>query len=237
MNPHSEVVGDYHVHSTWSDDAVSTVAENIAAASAAGLSVIRLIDHVRESTTWLPQFLAEVAATPVPAGLTVLTGVETKLMNARGDLDLPRGVEGVNAIVIADHQFPGTDGPWSPEVTRQNLAAGLGTAEALDLLVGALIAAMASVPSAQLAHCFSILPKVGLSEDDLTDEQLQAWAAAAAATGTLIEVNEKWGCPGPRAVRAAANARARLVAATDSHSAMDIGRYERVVAIFDEARS
>lgn len=223
----SLLLGDFHVHSTFSDDAVSTLAENIAAASAAGLHELRLVDHVRESTTWVPEFLAAVAAEPVPDGLAVFTGVESKIMDASGRLDLPAGYSG--AVLIADHQFPGTDGPWSPRVTLERLEAGLATQDALDLLVGALIAAMASVETGQLAHCFSILPKIGLSEDDLTDEHLAAWAGAAASTGTLVEVNEKWACPSPRSLAAARNAGVTLVASTDSHTAQDVGRYEAVV--------
>jgi putative hydrolase len=233
----SEILrGDFHVHSTFSDDAVSTIAENITAARAAGLRELRLLDHVRESTTWVPEFLAEVRRQPVVDGLAIYTGVETKIMNSRGALDLPPDLAGIDAVVIADHQFPGPDGPWSPEATLARFSAGLAPSHALDLLVGALVAAMESVEStlsvesAQLAHCFSILPKIGLSEDDLTDEQLAEWASGAARTGTLIEVNEKWGCPGPRSLRAAVAAGARLIAATDSHRASDVGRYNRVAS-------
>ena len=230
--------GDYHVHSSWSDDAVSSVAENIAAAASVGLSELRLIDHVRQSTTWVPEFVSEVRRQPTVDGLAVFTGVETKILNSRGELDLPAGVgtsDGIDAIVIADHQFPGTDGAWTPEVTLQKLGQGLVTSDALDLLVGALVAAMESVESGQLAHCFSILPKVGLTESDLTDEHLRVWASAAAATGTLIEVNEKWGCPGPRALRAALEAGATLIASTDSHTAADVGRYDRVARLLADA--
>jgi putative hydrolase len=226
--------GDFHVHSTYSDDARSSIAENIAAASAAGLSQLRLIDHVRQSTPWVPEFLAEVGRQLEVDGLEVLTGVEAKILNARGGLDLPGGLGGIGAIIIADHQFPGLDGPWSPEVTREKLAAGLSTSDALDLLVGALIAAMQSVEHGQLAHCFSILPKIGLDESDLSDEHLLAWSTAAARTGTLVEVNEKWGCPGPRSLRAALAAGATLVASTDSHRADEVGRYDRVAAILGE---
>ncbi|HEY5230250.1 MAG TPA: PHP domain-containing protein, partial [Galbitalea sp.] len=148
--------GDFHVHSTFSDDAHSTIAENLAAASAAGLAEIRLVDHVRQSTTWLPEFLAAVRAAPQHAGLTVRTGVEAKILNARGGLDLPPGLVvgpgGVDAVLIADHQFPGLDGAWSPEVTRQKLDAGLRVSDALDLLIGATVAAMESVEFGQLAH-------------------------------------------------------------------------------------
>jgi len=238
MSSLPELHGDYHVHSTFSDDAVSTIAENIAAAAAAGLSTVRLIDHVRSSTRWVPEFLAAVAAESVPAGLTVLTGVETKIMDAAGTLDLPPGLVvgkgGLDAIVIADHQFPGSDGPWSPESTIERLAAGLSTAAALDLLISAYIGAMGATASAQLAHPFSILPKVGLSEGDLSDEQLARWAIAAAETGTLVEVNEKWSCPGVRVIRAARAAGATIVAATDSHVATDVGRYDAVAALLLE---
>jgi len=238
MSSLAELHGDYHVHSTFSDDAVSTIAENIAAAEAAGLTTIRLIDHVRASTTWVPEFLAAVAAEPVPTGLTVLTGVETKIMDADGTLDLPTdlivGDGGLGAIVIADHQFPGTDGPWSPESTIERLAAGLSTAAALDLLISGYVGAMRATSSAQLAHPFSILPKVGLDESDLSDDQLALWASVAAETGTLVEVNEKWSCPGVRVIRAARAAGATIVAATDSHVSTEVGRYDAVAALLLE---
>ena len=238
MSSLAELHSDYHVHSTFSDDAVSTIAENIAAAAAAGLTTIRLIDHVRQSTTWVPEFLAAVAAEPVPDGLRVLTGVETKIMDAAGTLDLPLDIHvgdgGLDAIVIADHQFPGSDGPWSPESTIERLAAGLSTADALDLLISGYVGAMRASASAQLAHPFSILPKIGLSEDDLSDEQLQRWASTAAETGTLVEVNEKWNCPGVRVIRAARAAGAQIVAATDSHVDTEVGRYDAVAALLLE---
>jgi putative hydrolase len=230
---HAAQRGDHHVHSTFSDDAVSTLAENVAAAAAAGLQTVRLVDHVRQSTTWVPEYLAAVRDLSVPEGLTVLTGVEAKILDSSGTLDIPALPAGIDRILIADHQFPGIDGPLGPSAVRERIAAGWASELVLDQLVEALIASMQRHPGNQLAHCFSILPKIGLSESDLGDERIGAWARAAAETGTLVEVNEKWGCPVPGSLAALRDAGAEIVASTDSHVASDVGRYSRVVELLD----
>lgn len=231
---------DHHVHSTFSDDAVSTLAENVAAASARGVAVLRLVDHVRVATTWVPEMLAAVAELEIPDGLTVETGVEAKILDASGALDLPPGLAthpGVGRVLIADHQFPGPAGPLSPRVVSESLTTPERARDAVDTLVGATVAAMRQVDRGQLAHLFSILPKIGLTEDAVTDEHLAAIAAAALATGTLVEVNEKWACPSPRAVRALSDAGVHLVVSTDSHDCGDVGVYSRVPAILHAAQA
>ncbi len=223
---------DHHVHSTWSDDAVSTPAENLAAARGAGLTSVRMVDHVRTSTTWVPGFLAEVAALPRVEGLEVLTGVEAKILDASGRLDVPGdlvvGPGGVDRVLIADHQFPGPDGPWSPRRTLEEIDRGLHPQDALDVLVSATVGAMQRAGRGQLAHLFSLLPKIGLHESALSDDHIAAIATAAVRTGTTVEVNEKWRCPGPRVVLAFAAAGVTLVGSTDSHEASSVGRYSWV---------
>ena len=232
---HAVLRGDHHVHSTFSDDAVSTLAENVATAVAAGLDTVRLVDHVRQDTPWVPEYLAAVRALRVPEGLTVLTGVEAKILDASGTLDIPVLPDGIDRILIADHQFPGEDGPLGPTAVRERIAAGWAADAVLDQLVEALMATMRRYPGNQLAHCFSILPKIGLSEEQLGAERLGAWAQTAAATGTLVEVNEKWSCPGPAALTALRDAGAEIVASTDSHVATDVGRYARILPLLDAA--
>lgn len=225
--------GDHHVHSTFSDDARSTPAENLEAARRVGLREIRMVDHVRASSTHVPAMLAAIAALPPVDGLRVLTGVEAKVLDVAGTVDAPPDVlaalgtpGGADRVLLADHQVPGTDGPWSPSTTLRLLDEGRVTrADVVELVVTGTLRAVERTGRAQLAHPFSILPKVGIAEDDVPDDLLDALADVLVATGTPVEVNEKWRCPGTRVVERWRAAGVVLVASTDAHQADDVGVY------------
>jgi putative hydrolase len=227
---------DHHVHSTFSDDAVSTLMENLRAAQERGLTTICLSDHVRRDSDYLPVFLAAVGSLPPVPGLRVLAGAEAKILDTAGRLDLPPDTDGLDLVLIADHQFPGPDGPVHPHTVRDALDAGeLRPPAAVESLVQATAAALERardrVARASLAHLFSILPKVGLAESDVPDDLLGYLAGQARRTGAQVEVNEKWACPSARTLTAFAAAGVPIVASTDSHNCADVGVYHRVQQI------
>ena len=231
---------DHHVHSTFSGDAVSTVAENVATARERGLRTLCPADHVRHDSAWVPDFVSAVdALRPVP-GLDVLAGVEAKILDRTGRLDLPECIGGTDVVLIADHQFPGDLGPVHPRAMRDAIASGLVTAgEVIDCLIdataGALMTATQLDQRPQLAHLFSVVPKMGLDEEAVSDRAIGQLARQARAAGARLEVNEKWACPSARTVRAFAEAGVDLVASTDSHDRRDIGAYSWVRRIADGA--
>lgn len=227
---------DFHVHSTFSDDAVSTVGENVMAARERGLHAICLVDHVRRGTAWVPEFLAAVhALRPVP-GLEVLAGVEAKILDRAGTLDLPEGIEGIDVVLIADHQFPSEHGPVHPQYMREALASGDVTEAAVaDGLIEATANAVQMTERPQLAHLFSILAKMGMDESAIGDQAIGHLARQARLAGARLEVNEKWACPSARTVRAFAVVGVPLVASTDSHDCRDIGVYTSVRRITGSA--
>ena len=49
-------------------------------------------------------------------------GIEAKLLDTTGALDLPGGIDGVDAIYAADHQVPLADGPTHPREVRARIA-------------------------------------------------------------------------------------------------------------------
>ena len=84
--------GDHHVHSRFSDDAESTLAENVRSARVVGLSELRLVDHVRTTTAWVPEFLATVAA---------LSAAEERAQSADGpQLIIRTGVESKTCLAL-----------------------------------------------------------------------------------------------------------------------------------------
>jgi putative hydrolase len=101
-------------------------------------------------------------------------------------------------------------------------------AEAIERLCEATANSLGAGSRSLLAHLFSVLPKIGLTEAMVPDLLLTHLAKQVAHAGTMIEVNEKWSCPSVRTVTAMAAAGVSLVAGSDSHHCRNIGIYDSV---------
>ncbi len=136
---------DWHTHSTTSDG-VDSLADMAAAGAAAGLHTLGLSDHVRESTAWLPEYVTAVRALRVD-GLEIRCGVEVKMLDAHGRLDLPSSLPELDYLLVADHQFPGADGPVHPARVLEAISSGrLSRADAVEQVVTATCGALRSSP-------------------------------------------------------------------------------------------
>ena len=219
---------DYHVHATFCADAQSTLHENLREAERQGLRTVCLVDYVSTSSTYVPEHVTAVRALRPTTNIEVLCGIETKMLDRAGHLDMPNLVS-VDHVLIADHHFPSETGPLSHGAVRSLLLDGAMLArEAVECLVDASVAAMARVERPVMAHPFSLLPKIGLHESFVATSHLQHFARAARRHGALVEVNEKWSCPGPRLVAQLLRAGVHLVAGSDAHHHGSVGHYPRV---------
>ncbi len=224
----SQGLSDYHVHSTWSDDAESPLEDNLAAAQRRGLATICMVEHVRTNSAWVADFVAAANGLRPRPGIDVLIGLEAKLLNPEGTLDIPPDATGLDHILVADHQWPTADGPRTPTQIRALVADGTrGKTELIADLVDATAAAVQRYQHCIVAHLWSILPKVGFHEDDVPDAALAHLARAAARGRAWVEVNEKWSCPGVRTLRHLVAAGVPLVLSTDAHHCRDVGVYRR----------
>jgi putative hydrolase len=220
---------DYHVHSTFSDGE-SSIVQNVRAARERGLRTLCLVDHVRRGTEWLPEFAAAIAPFRGLPGPRVLAGVEAKILDTFGRLDLPPGLDGIDLVLIADHQFPGDGGPVPPAQARAAISGGAMTpAQAVEQLCLATASALGATDLRCLvAHLFSVLPKLGLDEAMVPDSLLAQLAKEVARAGAMVEINEKRACPSARTVAAMTRAGVPVVAGTDSHHCRDVGVYRSV---------
>lgn len=225
---------DMHVHSTFSDGA-NSIAENVAEAEARGLTELTCVDHVRRATDWVPAYVAAVEQARTETSLTLHCGIEAKLLDTSGALDLPADIAGVDRIYAADHQVPLADGPHNPRSVRAALEQGeLDRDAVLDALLTSTANAVARHERVVIAHLFSVLPKLGLDERDVPLERIAMLADAAAAHGALIEVDERWRCPSARTVRPFVERGVPLLLSTDSHRRETIGRYEHCLSVVRE---
>ncbi len=116
-----------------------------------GLRTLCLADHVRGGTGWVPDFVSAVRPLRALAGIEILAGVETKILDRAGRLDLPASIDGIDLVLIADHQFPGDAGPVHPQEMREALESGQASApDVISCLVEATANAvqrLASAPS------------------------------------------------------------------------------------------
>lgn len=231
---------DHHVHSTFSDG-TSSLEENVEHAERRGLHRLGCVDHVRVDTTYVPAYAAAVRAVQRTTSLALTVGIEAKILDTGGRLDLPAdGLDDVDLVYAADHQFPWRDGPRSPRVVKEWLDDGqVSPGPCIEALVSATIATMQRYRDHRLilAHLFSVLPKAGLAETQVPEPLLHALADVAVATGTMVEISERWHCPSLRTLRAFAAAGATVICSTDSHGTATIGRYQYVRATLEALTS
>jgi putative hydrolase len=77
-----------------------------------------------------------------------------------------------------------------------------------------------------IAHLFSALPTLGLSEGDAPAEMVDSLAIAAAESNAGILVDERWRCPAVRTLRPFLRHGVPVLLGTGSKSRETIGRYD-----------
>jgi putative hydrolase len=225
---------DMHVHSTFSDGA-DRLEDNIAEAESLGLTALGCVDHVRASTDWVPNYVAAVNRLRSQTRVELRCGIEAKLMDTTGALDLPETIDGVDAIYAADHQVPLDTGPTHPREVRERIAGGdLRAADVINALLTSTARALDRPQRVVIAHFLSILPKIGLTEADVPLDGLDMLAEVTARTGQEIEISERWRCPSAATLRPFKARGVPIVLSTDSHKRGTIGRYEHCLAVLRE---
>lgn len=141
---------DYHVHCHLDGCAGKdmTLAAIYASAVATGLREICVVKHYSHALpngadVWVnwkrtkPEafeaYLDEFRSTPVPAGLRVLSGVETELVSAAGDINIPDAQAArLDLVLVSNHwlpEAPGLSRAWQPLLVSGRLPCQMPLAE------------------------------------------------------------------------------------------------------------
>ncbi len=226
-----DLTHDGHVHSTFSDGK-HDIATNVRTARDHGLASIGLVDHVRVDSDWLPDYAAAVAQLARRSPVEVTAGVEAKILDETGTLDLPPLPPGIEQILVADHQVPLGVRCHHPAKIRELILRGrLDPVDVVGPLLEATARAAERHDRVVIAHLFSVLPKVGLDESAVSDADVRALGRRLAAAGARVEISERWRCPSARVAGILAAERVGLVASTDSHRKDTIGVYDYVAQV------
>jgi DNA polymerase (family 10) len=190
------VRGDLHMHTTWSDGKAS-VEEMALEARARGLDYIAICDHARRlRDDRLAGQLAEIGeANEKISGVQVLSGAEVDI-RANGSLDMPDDVlEGRDWVVASVHS---------------------GFQDSREKLMSRILAAIQH----PFVDCIGHLTGRKLRRRPPYDLDLDEIFAAAAETGTALEINGQPDRLDLRDVhaRAAAAAGVTIVCNSDAHS-------------------
>ena len=214
-----------HVHSTFSDGKGS-VRENISRSEQRGLVRLGCVDHVRQDTKWLYEFVEHIKSESKHTDIEIWAGVEAKILDTQGTLDVPHNVYLADKIYAADHQFPFPAGCAKPYEVRKMLQTGiLSKTNAIEILLEATSNVIERYENVVLAHLFSILRKIRISEDEVPASALKSLAALAKAKGALIEIDERWKCPATRTLEFFRDADVPILISSDSHKPDTIGLY------------
>jgi DNA polymerase (family X) len=204
----ADVLGDLHVHTTWSDGRGS-LAEMVAAARELGHRYVAICDHARRLRNGaLERQAEEIAALNERVdGIEILSGVEVDIRRD-GSLDLDDEALAARDWVMAS-VHSGFDRPRE-ELTRRIVAA------------------------LENPHVDCIGHPTGrkLNRRSPYELDLDAVFARAAETGTFLEVNSQPDRLDLRDAhaRAAAEAGVRLVVSTDAHRVHELANLELGVA-------
>ncbi|MEM9454684.1 MAG: hydrolase [Myxococcota bacterium] len=222
---------DMHVYSTFSDGR-HVPEEVIASARDRGVRRLCFGDRVGRDTGWLPRYVEHLEKLRARCDLEIVIGVESRILDEDGALDLPADLDGVERISVADHRLPVGGHLLGPRQLRERLADGrLVARQVIDALLGAYEACVHRYRDLQIAHPLRLLSVLEIPEWQVPLVQLRRLALMFAHTGTLVEISERWRCPSPRIARLLRQEGVTVVASSDAHDARDVGRYRYVRSI------
>lgn len=201
------------MHTTHTDG-TAAVADMARVAAERGIAEIHFSEHVRRSSTYYPDYFAEVRALAIPR-MKAMAGVETKILDTEGSLDCPSGAASLcDAIIGSVHSAPpdadGAERHWSQ----------LPPAAALEVEFNLALAIVTKSRAHILGHpmgmCITRLKQKPL-------DQLEQLARACRDHDKAFELNARY-CVDPAAwIEIVSRAGCKVSLGSDAHALAGVG--------------
>ncbi|MGQ9707194.1 MAG: PHP domain-containing protein [bacterium] len=209
---------DYHTHSKFSDgeDLPEVLVES---AIEVGLTAIAITDHIRADSDWVWDYIDYISevANYYKDKIRVVCGLEAKITDLKGNVDIPEGADDYVDIVLASvHRIPTGDGFLSDEEILRDKE------RAVSLWAEAIIGAIGNPSVSVIAHPGLILKR---HEIEIPEDVAEMVASKARGEAVAFEYNIGWGVPEGHLLDALIKSGASFIVGSDSHSASDIKRF------------
>ncbi|MBI4125570.1 MAG: PHP domain-containing protein [Deltaproteobacteria bacterium] len=174
---------DFQIHTT-ATDGQATIEEIIEKARSIGLGEIAFTEHVRKTSNYFSDFVAQVKRLrKKTGGIAVYVGLEAKADDFSGNLDVSASALRAAEIVLGSvHRFPAPRGQW---IQAKELVYEEAAKRELDLSLGLLKKAPINVlahPGGMCQRAFGRFPR----------EYFRIMMQAAVERDVAIEINSSY---------------------------------------------
>ncbi|MGB9596890.1 MAG: PHP domain-containing protein [Candidatus Poribacteria bacterium] len=206
---------DMHLHSKFSDGE-NTIDELVEKALELGYNMIAITDHVRRTTDWLDEYVAEIelARRKYPK-IKIYSGIEAKVIDLEGNIDAQEWFfDKVDLVLSAFHRIPkGEDIFLSKDEIYNNKAM------ALDLWYRGFVKVLENKNVHIIAHPTAILRRF---EIEVPLEMKKDIARKVKKNRKIIELNIRYKVPDTQLFKLLCNEGVYFSIGSDSHNLKDL---------------
>lgn len=175
---------DMHMHSTYTDGE-GAIERIIEVAEQKGLKRIAFTDHVRKGSTYVGGYFDHIDRVSSGTAVELIKGVEAKVDNFSGDVDVSDEVRGKADIIIASvHRFPLGRNLYAADKFEKSIAQAIE----LDLALSAIEARSCDIlghPGGMSLRAFQEFPM----------ESFEELIEACSLNGIVFEVSSAYHIP------------------------------------------
>ena len=196
-----DILEDYHVHSSYNDHSALdlTVKNALDRAAEVGLKTLAFTEHVRRSSSWVPQYIKEIKNLRESSMTNVIIGFEAKILSD-GSIDCLEEYSEAYLVIASFHSVYSDKKKW--------MDALLKTIENPHVNV---IGHLAPEPTFHL-----------------DDGEIDFIASRIVLHEKIVEINAKYHRPPRDWILSFREKGVRFHLGSDAHSVSEIGRFEKV---------